>query len=52
MPWFWNGLWEYPPIGEAIAEAGQEKIGEYISRRHTSVAQYITTSLIFDLVVA
>ena len=40
------------PIGEEIAEAGLEPIGEYISHRHTSVAQYITTRSIFDLVVA
>ena len=39
------------PIGEEIAEAGLEPIGEYISHRHTSVAHYITTSSIFDLVV-
>ena len=42
----------YPPIGEEIVEAGLEPIGEYISRRHTSVAQYITTRSIFELVVA
>ena len=41
-----------PPIWEAIAEAGLEPIGEYISLRHTGVAQYITTRSIFNIVVA
>ena len=52
MPRCWNGCWWYPPIGEAIAEARLEPIGEYISRCHISVPQYITTRSIFDLVVA
>ena len=52
MPRCQNSFWEYPPIGEEIAEVGLEPIGEYISHRHTSVAQYITTRSIFDLVVA
>ena len=51
MHWCLNGRWHYPPIGEAIAEAGLEPIGEYISRRHTSVPHYITTRSISDLVV-
>ena len=42
----------YSPIGEALSEAGLEPIGEYISCRHTSVAQYITMRSIFDLVAA
>ena len=39
MPWYCNRHWEYPPIGEVLAESGMELIGEYISRRHTGVAQ-------------
>ena len=31
MPWLQNSLWDYPPIGEALAEAGLEKIGECMS---------------------
>ena len=46
-----NGRWEYLPIGEAFAEAGLEPIGEYISRRHTKVAQYNTTRPIFYITV-
>ena len=52
MPWCRNSFWDYPQIGEDIAEAGLGPIGEYISHRHTSVTQYITTRSIFDLVVA
>ena len=47
-----NSCGDYPLIGEEIAEVGLEPIGEYISHRHTSVTQYITTRSIFDLVVA
>ena len=43
LTWCRNSRWEYPPIREALLEAGMEKIGEYVSRHHTSVAQYITT---------
>ena len=49
MPWFRNGLWEYPPIGEALAEAGMEPIGECMSCQNTSVAQFITIRSIFDI---
>ena len=52
MPWCQNGLWDYPAIGEALAKAGMEPIGKYISCRHTSVAQYIRTRQIFDFAVA
>ena len=37
-PRYWNVRWEYPPIGEALAEAGLGPIGECISYQHTSVA--------------
>ena len=52
MPWFWNGSWEYPLIGEALAEAGMEPIGCYIFHYHTSVEYYISTRSIFDLRLA
>ena len=51
MPRCQNGRWENPPIGEALSETDLEKIGKYISCCHTSVAQYITTRSISDLVV-
>ena len=52
MPQFWNGCWDYPPIGDVLAEAGMEPIVEYISCPHISVSHYITTRQIFDIVVA
>ena len=52
MPWYWNGRWEYPLIFEALSDAGIYPIGGYISQRHISAAQYITTRPIFDLAVA
>ena len=41
-----------PPIGEALADAGLDIIGEYITRSHNSVAQYIFMRTVFDLAVA
>ena len=32
MPQFRNLRWEYPQVGEALAEAGLEPIGDYIYR--------------------
>ena len=52
MPWFWNGRWEYPLIVEALSDAEIYPIGGYISQRHISVAQYITTRPIFDLALS
>ena len=51
MTWFWNGRWEYPPIVEALSDAGLDTIGGYISQRHISAAQYIATRSIFELEV-
>ena len=52
MPWCWNGLWEYPPIVEALSDAELDPIRGYISQHHIGVAQYIATRPIFDLAVA
>ena len=49
MPRCKNGHREYSPIREALAEEGLGTIGEYISFRHTNVAQYIPTQPIFQL---
>ena len=49
MPQFRNFCWEYPLVGEALAEAGLEPIGDYIYRRHTSVAQCIAMRTIFNI---
>ena len=51
MPWCWNVRWEYPLIFEALLDVGIYPIGGYISQRHISAAQYITTRPIFDLAV-
>ena len=49
MPWFRNGLWEYPLIGESLVEVGLEPIREWLYSQNTSVAQCITMRSIFDL---
>ena len=36
-----------PPIGGALVGAGLGEIGEYITRCHKSVAQYISTRPMF-----
>ena len=52
MPWCHNGLWEYPPIGEALSDTGLDPIGEYISQCNIILEQYISTRPIFDLMVS
>ena len=46
-----NRGWGYPPIEEALENAGLETIGIYITRRQNTVAQYIATRPIFDIAV-
>ena len=46
-----NIHWEYPLIGEALTEVGLDSLGYYISRRHTSVTQYIDMRPIFGIAV-
>ena len=43
-----DGIWEYPSLEEAMAEADFEGIGTYITRRQNTVAQYIATRPIID----
>ena len=38
-----DGSWEYPPLDEAMGEAGFDGIMMPITRRHNRVAQYIVT---------
>ena len=38
-----GGKWYYPPLREAMQEAGFEDIRKAITRRHNTVAQYIAT---------
>ena len=44
-----DGSWEYPPPAAAMAEAGFDDIGTYVTRRQNTVAQYIDTQSILDL---
>ena len=46
-----NGTWYYPPIGKALEDAGLFSIAEYIARRQRTVAEYVATRPIFDLVM-
>ena len=43
------GSWEYPPLEDAMVEAGFEGFGKYIMRRQNTVVQYIATQPILDL---
>ena len=38
-----GGKWYYPPLREAMKEAGFEEIRKAITRRQNTVAQYIVT---------
>ena len=38
-----DGIWEYPPLAEAMGEAGFEGISKSSTRRQKTVAQYIVT---------
>ena len=44
-----DGRWTYPPLKEAMREAGFEGIRKAITRRQNTVAQYIATRPILDL---
>ena len=44
-----GGIWEYPPLAEAMEEAGFEGIRNSVTRRRNTVAQYIATRPIMDL---
>ena len=46
-----DGTWHYPPIGKAMEDAGLFSIEEYISRRQNTVAEYVATRPIFDIVM-
>ena len=44
-----DGSWHYPPLADAMGEAGMEELETYIARRQNMVAQYIATRPILDL---
>ena len=43
-----DGIFLFPPIGEAMATVGLDEIGVYIVRGQNTVAQYIVTRPIID----
>ena len=47
--WWLDGSWDYPPLAEALGEAGLDGIRKLVTRRQKTVAQYIATQLILDL---
>ena len=44
-----DGIWDYPPLAEALGEAGLEGIRKLITRRQNMVAQYIAKRPILEL---
>ena len=43
-----DGSWDYPPMAEALGEAGLDGIRKLATRRQNTVAQYIATRPILD----
>ena len=48
----WYGCWFYPPLEDAMAEAGLQEMETYVSGLQNTVAQYIATRPIMDLCLA
>ena len=44
-----DGIWEYPPLVEAMGEAGFEEIRKLVTRRQNTFTQCIATQTILDL---
>ena len=47
-----DGGWVYPPLEDAMAEAGLKEVETYVYLRKNTVAQYIVTRPIMDLYLA
>ena len=47
-----DGVLVYPPLEDAMAEAGLQEVETYVSRRQNTVAQFIATRPIMDLCLA
>ena len=47
-----DGGWFYPPLEDAMAEAGLQEVETYVSCLHNTVVQYIATNPIMDLCLA
>ena len=46
------GGWVYPPLEDAMVEAGLQEVETYVSLRQNTVAQYISARHIMDLCLA
>ena len=44
-----DGSWEYLPLETDMQEEGFEDMGEYVLKKHSTVAQYISMRPIMDL---
>ena len=44
-----DGSWDYPPLAEALGEAGLEGLRKSTTRRQNTVAQYIATRTVMGL---
>ena len=44
-----DGIWDYPPLEEALGGAGLEGIRKSVTRRYNTVEQYIAMRPIMDL---
>ena len=44
--------WVYPPLEDAMMESVLQKVDKYVSRCHSTVAQFIATRPIMDLCMA
>ena len=47
-----DGVWIYPPLEDAMAEAGLQEVDTYVSRCQNTVAQFIATRPIRNLCLA
>ena len=47
-----DGIWRYPPLAEAMVEAGLLDVVRYISRRYNSATQLIATRPIVYLCIS
>ena len=47
-----DDVWVYPLLEGAMEEAGLEEVDTYVSRRHNTTTQFITTRPIMDLYLA
>ena len=47
-----DGVWFYPPLEDAMAEAGLQEVETYVYLRQNTVAQYIVTRPIMELCLA